>query len=682
MPLIDGDDEEFRIISWIHGGQGPDGLLNDLWGFRPGITDSQEKATEIDPIEEGTEVEGIRGWWEELSVKPNSTLPPKRRGHLGAVVWRVTPDKFGPELYLYIWGGIGEDGEYLRDMWVMYIDSDFALEWEKVSQSGAIPAPRAYANGGRFSYSFEDKDDVSGSNNTNPSFYMIASHGMGSDGPLTDTFICAFEQRDYRKAHWRQVGGKIGQYNPWKPHAHMLASSFVAPDRQGYQLYIGGGCYGTRWTGGTCPSQKMWSLNLGEPGLFDKELEGNVITAKEKADALPVGSWKRHSVGPPPRFRAAMSDTLTTMGAGFGTRFLLMMYCGTQQQDGLATDQIISAGDVDCSQIHFADFAADTWRTGEIEWIGPANMRDQAFVERTGHMIAPFYPFEVNETNALLIGTPKFLVFGGRTIDGEYINETYVIEYGVTKEALKVRSGETRYWSYPEVHGIFMFMAFGLLFPLGAITARHWRKRKVWLKIHILFQSFGFLFAIIGLALVLRGRMGKVIVLPHSILGLVLISLLLLQVLVVLLTKAVKVVMHPIDYSSRVYNSTEPSAYDPAVHGTYARWRRVWSPFHRLLGWIIPTLGFTNVTLGLFLLGVPFILWMHWVVAMAVVVVVLVVFEIARVGKAARQPTEGLDASNMSDTNRQSRDSLRRSRGSLGSIECSEDSLQDVVKDV
>eukprot|EP00172_Hildenbrandia_rubra_P003472 Plantae.Rhodophyta-Hildenbrandia_rubra.ctg55973.p1 GENE.Plantae.Rhodophyta-Hildenbrandia_rubra.ctg55973~~Plantae.Rhodophyta-Hildenbrandia_rubra.ctg55973.p1 ORF type:complete len:315 (+),score=39.53 Plantae.Rhodophyta-Hildenbrandia_rubra.ctg55973:398-1342(+) len=298
---------------------------------------------------------------------------------------------------------------------------------------------------------------------------------------------------------------------------------------------------------------------------------------------------------------------------------------------------------MDCLELHIQSFLqGEKWRTVKLDYIGvDKSKRERAIAPRVGLTIAPFSPYRSseNEGNKVFTGRERYLVFGGRDAKGEFYNDTYVIEFNPTIATPRsFDDRESNWWSYPQVHGIFMFMAFGLLFPFGAIVSRYYKKRHLWIKFHVVSQLTGLVFAIIGLVLIVHSRMGKIVHIAHAYIGLILISILFLQVLMAGITKIIKKIFIPIDYSSRRFSSAEQqSNFDPAIDGVLAKWMRIWKPFHRLLGWNLVALGAVNVTLGMFLLTLPFIVWMHWVVGMAIVVLILIICEIASVGRAARK---------------------------------------------
>ncbi|CAF5214593.1 unnamed protein product, partial [Rotaria magnacalcarata] len=61
--------------------------------------------------------------------------------------------------------------------------------------------------------------------------------------------------------------------------------------------------------------------------------------------------------------------------------------------------------------------------------------------------------------------------------------------------------------------------------------------------------------------------------------------------------------------------------------------KRSWSIIHRILGAIVLSLGFVNISLGVFLAVLPLPVWIVWFVYMSLLVIILVIMEIYKLLK-------------------------------------------------
>jgi len=79
------------------------------------------------------------------------------------------------------------------------------------------------------------------------------------------------------------------------------------------------------------------------------------------------------------------------------------------------------------------------------------------------------------------------------------------------------------WFSFLHLHGIFMSVAWGMLFPTGVLIARYYRcgKSQAWLLIHVLLQSIALVMSCIAFVIVFL--VSSTPNFPHAIIGIILL---------------------------------------------------------------------------------------------------------------------------------------------------------------
>ena len=184
------------------------------------------------------------------------------------------------------------------------------------------------------------------------------------------------------------------------------------------------------------------------------------------------------------------------------------------------------------------------------------------------------------------------------------MNDIWLLE-GTAGLADKSRDGEEcnlLYFSYIQLHGIFMFIGWGILLQLGMFFARYFRhKDPWWFKMHRALQVSGLIVSFLGLIFAIVSASGH-FMFAHGGLGLFIMIIGLLQ---------------PLNAFFRPHKS------DPKTLK-----RTVWEIYHINAGRVVLLLALINISLGVFLAVVPYTAWVIWFVMFGLWVAVFLVMEI------------------------------------------------------
>lgn len=278
-------------------------------------------------------------------------------------------------------------------------------------------------------------------------------------------------------------------------------------------------------------------------------------------------TWSRVSGGdlPGPRQSGSFVHFLTSGSvASNDAQFDLLLYGGNQE-----SRQMVSVVRNLADEFGRYDSSARTWTR----------------VTSSG---APSYSLQGASLSFRTSDSSIFL-FGGQQVNpssgaaGSVSNAVFQISGSVSSAPTLI--GSSSWFSLPVLHAIFMFASFGVMFVAGEFVGRYLRSSTTWwFKVHRAVNAAALLVAFVGFILGVSAFRGKDhFSFAHGGIGLSLILLVFLQ---------------------GAMGMLRPS---PGKHG-----RQRWVLIHRYVGLLVLLLGFTNITLGLFLIGAVVALWVSW----------------------------------------------------------------------
>ncbi|KAI0567371.1 Eukaryotic cytochrome b561 [Gracilaria domingensis] len=538
--------------------------------------------------------------------------PPPLYGAVGG--YRFVDGENSPFLYVAL--GTSDGMRSLNtEMWVMEFKN---FTWRRVAVDGEKPEPRFGAIGSLERFSKPD-------GTVQPA--LIISHGYGRSGPLSDTYKCTFDEKDPYRASWTRLRRPVSQYSTRNPHSMWYQASSFTANRD---IVVFGGCYASEGTGGICPNNDVWLLEY-------KQEESNAVAALQTLPESNSSSFREEAIrwqilprGPAPRVGAAMAQGLNSFEGAYESRLgIAVLYSGSQDTTSLPSDHIISAHKVDGSEIDLVSTQARTWLRERINFDGPKELEKKAFMPRKGASLDIVR--NRTEDDDLDVPNEFFLFFGGELENGQFSNELMRISFDGFLESDLIE-GSARYISRPFVHGLLMFTAWGVLMSAGSFVARYLKQpngRPKYFMVHLLLQTLGLILTWIGVALAIQGRRNTSTPFLHARLGIALIILASLQPVVASVGIVAQMRVNPV-----LLFVSKPDA--PKL--VLSRCRLL----HRIIGVVVLAMGWLNITLGLFLIVAPTILWVHWLVFAIMMVVTAGWLELMRRKGSARIITRAI----------------------------------------
>lgn len=318
------------------------------------------------------------------------------------------------------------------------------------------------------------------------------------------------------------------------------------------ELVLYGGCLGGGMTGGSCPSKDNW-----------------------KFDATKT-EWTRLEECSTPRMYSAMA-MLPPLN---GSERRAVLYGGQEK-----SKSVLVTPNYEANEIAVLNPDTNEWERKKVEGTPPAR--------RSGHVMAT--------TDAGIV------VFGGTGLDGEgSLNDIWLLE-GTASDADKTPSaggcGSVDF-NLIALHGIFMFLGWGVLLQAGAFIARYFRhKDPWWFKMHRGLQVSGLLLAIAGLICAVQSVPFDHLKFAHGGLG--------IAIMIIGLTQPLNAIVRPHKHPD----------------GTKSTGRIIWELFHKNIGRVGLILALINITLGLFLAVAPVAAWAVWFALLGTFVIVYLVME-------------------------------------------------------
>ncbi|EDO40900.1 predicted protein [Nematostella vectensis] len=247
------------------------------------------------------------------------------------------------------------------------------------------------------------------------------------------------------------------------------------------------------------------------------------------------------------------------------------------------------------NEVILFDPDSNKWSRKKIEGVVPS--------KRAGHVMAT--------------AKDGIVMFGGSGANGS-MNDIWLL-LGNTSDVDEMEDIECDGMNLNLImlHGILMFIGWGVLLQGGAFIARYFRhKDPWWFKMHRGLQVSGLVFAIGGFACAVVSVPFDHLMFAHGGLGLAIMIMGILQ---------------PLNAIIRPHKHRD---------GSPTRKRIIWEWCHKLLGRLALVLALINICLGLFLAVVPQVAWTVWYAVLGVFLVAYVVMEL-RI-RCRRSPSEAV----------------------------------------
>ncbi|KAK3711397.1 hypothetical protein QZH41_013506, partial [Actinostola sp. cb2023] len=354
----------------------------------------------------------------------------------------------------------------------------------------------------------------------------------------------------FQTQKWEMKFAGTNSYNPSYPHSRCLHSSAMTEEDE---LVMYGGCLGGGSTGGPCPSEDGWKY------------DGDTNT------------WTKLPQCATPRIYSAMA----TLPSNDPKVRRAVLYGGKEK-----TDSVLSTSEAPKNEIIVLDPATNKWIRKKISG-------DDVPMKRFGHV---------------MVTTPDgIILFGGKGSNGKDLNDVWLLKGNVSDvdKTPSFDGCDGGNFTLIMLHGIFMFIGWGVLLQLGAFIARYFRhKDPWWFKMHRGLQVSGLLFAIAGFVCAVMSVPFDHFKFAHGAIG--------LDVMIVGL-------LQPLNGFFRPHRFPD---------GSRSTKRIIWEWYHKLAGRFALVLALINICLGLFLDVVPTVAWAVWYGYLGVLCLLYVIFEV------------------------------------------------------
>ncbi|KAI6650891.1 Cytochrome b561 and DOMON domain-containing protein [Oopsacas minuta] len=380
---------------------------------------------------------------------------------------------------------------------------------------------------------------------------FAVSHGFASSVRTSDTFFMNVSELTNSNGvmNWRLAAGPFSSYELTGPHPRCLAAgTMITPT----VLVMYGGCLNTPLlgAGGPCPSFDSWKLDF------------------------TTGQWIRLPNCVSPRLFVAMSYLPNETAVLFAGNTL-----------GLRVPTV-GSGPIIPEEVDVLDLNSDfVWTRRRAEQI-------------SGNI--PVW----RERHSMTSGNGKVYMFGGEDFSTEeLLNDLWSIE-GKFSENVDIGC-PNHFFSISMMHGLLMFLGWGVFLQLGAFIARYLRFRApLWFHLHRIFQVTGLGIAIIGFILAFFQTSFPLF--WHAAIGII--------IMIIGIQQPINGIFRP---------HIEPGK-KPTIK------RLIWSYFHIYAGRFALLLAIINITLGLFLILAPDYIWGIWFAMLISYAILYIVFEIIK----------------------------------------------------
>ncbi|XP_064602897.1 uncharacterized protein LOC135468528 [Liolophura sinensis] len=480
---------------------------------------------------------------------------------------------------LVLFGGKDINNKHLDDTWIYSI---YSGRWRNATSTDRPPARRSFVYGsvGKrfFIATGEGKpllNDIWEFNFTSESWKQLPQKtcdtesqipqprygGAGGIHPDSDQLYVSlgfgkvryFDTFVYNisKKCWKEVtSGASNVYNPSYPHARCLHGGAMTDKNE---LVIFGGCLGGGGVAGPCPTGDTWMLR--------KDTRGDM-------------KWTEMEYCPLPRI-------YTTMAKLPSPSRKAVLYGGVEK-----SKQVLTTSEIPPNEIAIFDSLSKTWTLKQTQEKNSPDRRASAVMVTVKEGI---------------------YMFGGVSMEsGGLMNDLWLLE-GDADKSPTLDTCNRLFINHIAVHGILMFLGWGVFLQLGAFVAMYCRgSSSTWFRFHFGLQTFGLLLSLAGLVFaVLSVDIFKThFTQAHSVIGLIVMIVGCLQ---------------PLN-----------AVFRPHISKVKTIKRRVWEFFHKNLGRIVLPLATVNITLGMFVGVVPRPIWIAWVVYWAVLAFMCILAELCK----------------------------------------------------
>ncbi|CDF36215.1 unnamed protein product [Chondrus crispus] len=381
-----------------------------------------------------------------------------------------------------------------------------------------------------------------------------------------------------------------------------------------------GGCYASDKHGGICPSRDTWLLE------YDPEKTSDIDTAdvETSAESIPefmpetdAVRWQKLPRGPPPRVGAAMAQGLNSFEDAYsGQRDIAILYSGSQRTDDLPSDQVMTMPHFDGGVVDIVSTTSRAWLHERVHYVGPEKQRQKTLDRRKGATLNAVRDVTSEETD---IDQPSeyYLVFGGEFEDGSFTNALLKLSFDAFVESELIED-ETPYTTRPMIHGILMFLSWGILMVIGTFSSRFAKDKEGksrFFVVHVFVQLVALVLAWAGAGIAIYGRRRSNSSFAHGKIGLVALFLASFQPIMAV----IGILLRLRNASSEIENRAKLSE---------RLFPRICLFYHRTVGMAIIVLAAVNVTLGLFLIVAPATLWIQWIVYACLVFIAGLILEV------------------------------------------------------
>ncbi|ESO95345.1 hypothetical protein LOTGIDRAFT_232041 [Lottia gigantea] len=453
--------------------------------------------------------------------------------------------------FFYIATGEGENKRHFNDIWRFDLRSE---EWEKLPSQRRpdFYSPSEWATRNESMLAPEARFGSVGGIYFNSGDEFFVNMGFDNNKRYINTY--SYNVKDLG---WNFVNCKdCNDYNPSYPHARCLHAGTMI-DRQEFVIF--GGCLGGGGTGGPCPSGDSWKYS------------GKTQTWTLLPDCAA------------PRTFGAMAALPYTYN-----RRRVVLYGGMEH-----SDQIITTQTIPDDQIAVYDPDTNTWtlrRTLPLNTtVSVPNGRSMA---------------------GMATAKDGIYMFGGMNKNSNTpMNDLWILRGSVIEaDESELLPCTTGFINFIAVHAYLMVIGWGFFLQWGGFIARYLKfKNPLWFYLHVTFQIFGLCCAIAGLVMGILSVPFDHLKFPHSIIGVVVMVLGILQ---------------PINALIR------PNKQQPDETKSFRR--RFWEFFHHFGGRLALVLALVNISLGVFLAVVAPLLWILWFAYLGFLILVYAIVECVR----------------------------------------------------
>ena len=376
---------------------------------------------------------------------------------------------------------------------------------------------------------------------------FTVSHGFASSVRTSDTFYMNVSNLTGGGVmQWVRAAGPFSSYELTGPHPRCLAAGTMTSPTV---LVMFGGCLNTPLigAGGPCPSFDSWRLDF------------------------TTGEWVPLPNCVSPRLFVAMSYLANDTAVLFAGNTL-----------GLRVPTV-GSGPIIPEEVDVVDLRSD------FVWT-----RRRA-VSISGNI--PVW----REKHSMTSGNGKVYMFGGEDFaTEESLGDLWSLGGSYAENA--DIGCPNHFFTIPMMHGILMFLGWGVFLQLGAFIARYLRfKAPLWFHLHRIFQVLGLAIAIIGFILAFFQTSFPLF--WHAAIGII--------VMLIGIQQPINGIFRP-----HITPGKKPTIK-----------RLIWSYFHIYAGRIALLLALLNITLGFFLILAPSYIWGIWFALLISLAILYIVFE-------------------------------------------------------